>query len=1081
MQPGGFPEASLGQHGDQFGLQGRTHSDAVFALPQLGPGAGPPLGGAFARDNAMRSARSLDLGPLRGPPGHRQAANNALQQTGPGGFQPGSTPPQQRSRSHLQAGNRSASAQLGGSAGRGGGGLDPERGQGYRKLWQQVTKVGRGQKLGESNGALEFADMTVEDLLHIIRNLPPEESAVQAVSRGLFYLDSRALAALLKELHKAGLSNRASELFDWLRALPEGHELGPLCDVYTYTTLISQCGSHQQLRKALELVAEMRGRGIACNVHTYSALMNVCIKANELELALDVYNQLVRDGCTPNLVTYNILIDVHGKTGQWHEAIKVLDALESQGTKPEVRTYNTIINACNRSGQPEYALQVYERMLAEGTHPTATTYTALISAYGKTGKVEAALQIFEDMVARGCERNVITYSSLISACEKAGQWRLALQLFDEMHRDGCKPNVVTHNALIAACGQAGQWKAAREVFEGMGNSGCKPDAVTFSTLIAAYDKGGQWPLALQALDDMSAQGHRPDVGVVNVLVDMLSRSGVLLAQAKAVRLFQAAARQGQLRMMPQGPVDVTVVAFTVGTAVLATLQWLHDLRTRLAKNGWSRPPGQERVGLLLLKGKQGRSEAPSPAIQTAVQAVLDAAQIPFAVSIVSQGVRVEVDTNASAGLSGPALEGLLAPLDAGSFQEASRKLPNSLVITEDAGSALRCAKAFAAVKEFEDNHQRSPQKQQGSGASLEELLGDPAGRRERTLTLLHLARGLALSDEAAHDACQLLDRLAHRGLSSADARSPAVLAAALLIAAEQGERQAGVLLEPAAREANVDVQTLTAMQERLRGALGGDAGAISAIRIMHLYLERLGVDFKDTSHRSVPEAQGFMVEALMRPELQSVAPSVLAAAVLAAARHVTGSWPPWPDALISLTGYASAPGTPLAGALAAVLELAVGTLPERPPRLSPTLPIPTSPFRAMSPAASLQDQLQLPFVGMPRPPLIPTPDRAHMLRAGSAGQIPFPLAGGGLSAPGPSMLHDGRPRMQTHMQRATSMVTGTSDWNKLKSFGHPWAAHVNHWSELCLLGISLGRGSSIIVWQSVPHASRRQCLVEDVI
>ena len=77
---------------------------------------------------------------------------------------------------------------------------------------------------------------------------------------------------------------RASELFDWLRALPDGHELGPLCDVYTYTTLISQCGSHQQLRKALELVAEMRGRGIACNVHTYSALMNVCIKVSVLHM-----------------------------------------------------------------------------------------------------------------------------------------------------------------------------------------------------------------------------------------------------------------------------------------------------------------------------------------------------------------------------------------------------------------------------------------------------------------------------------------------------------------------------------------------------------------------------------------------------------------------------------------------------------------------------------------------------------------------------------------------------------------------------------------------------------------------------
>ena len=49
---------------------------------------------------------------------------------------------------------------------------------------------------------------------------------------------------------------------------------------------------------------------------------------------------------------------------------------------------------------------------------------------------------------------------------------------------------------------------------------------------------------------MAAQGHTPDVGVVNVLVDMLARSGVVLAQAKAVQLFQVAARQGQLRFQP---------------------------------------------------------------------------------------------------------------------------------------------------------------------------------------------------------------------------------------------------------------------------------------------------------------------------------------------------------------------------------------------------------------------------------------------------------------------------------------------------------------------------------------------------
>ncbi len=89
---------------------------------------------------------------------------------------------------------------------------------------------------------------------------------------------NRYLTRGWSEIPGVAAARRASELFDWLRSLPENHELAHLCDVYTYTTIISQCGSHQQLRKALELVAEMRGHGVVCNVHTYSALMNVCIK-----------------------------------------------------------------------------------------------------------------------------------------------------------------------------------------------------------------------------------------------------------------------------------------------------------------------------------------------------------------------------------------------------------------------------------------------------------------------------------------------------------------------------------------------------------------------------------------------------------------------------------------------------------------------------------------------------------------------------------------------------------------------------------------------------------------------------------
>ena len=59
---------------------------------------------------------------------------------------------------------------------------------------------------------------------------------------------------------------RAWQLFDWVRTLPEGHSLQRLCDAHTYSTMITLCGPWQQLRRALQLVAEMRNRSLECGI-----------------------------------------------------------------------------------------------------------------------------------------------------------------------------------------------------------------------------------------------------------------------------------------------------------------------------------------------------------------------------------------------------------------------------------------------------------------------------------------------------------------------------------------------------------------------------------------------------------------------------------------------------------------------------------------------------------------------------------------------------------------------------------------------------------------------------------------------
>jgi pentatricopeptide repeat protein len=176
--------------------------------------------------------------------------------------------------------------------------------------------------------------MSVEEVVQLLKRLPKSEPVPERAQRALYHFDSRAVALLLKDLSKAGQDGRAIELFDWLRQLPDRHLLRALCDVYTYTAMISLCIYQQNIDRAMELMNEMRARNIERNVHTYTALMNVCIKCGKLTAALEMYAAMRAADCTPNVVTFNTLIDVYGKLGQWDKAVQVLRIMRSEVRGP---------------------------------------------------------------------------------------------------------------------------------------------------------------------------------------------------------------------------------------------------------------------------------------------------------------------------------------------------------------------------------------------------------------------------------------------------------------------------------------------------------------------------------------------------------------------------------------------------------------------------------------------------------------------------------------------------------------------------------------------------------------------------
>lgn len=812
--------------------------------------------------------------------------------------------------------------------------------KGYRKLWQQVTNVNKGGHLAHPRHG--SGDTTVEDLVDIVLSLPPDAQAVPVIAQGLHSLDAGALAALLKELHRSKRWQRSQEIFDWLRHVEDTHPLKHLCTTMTYTTMISQCGSQQALRRAMELMAEMRGRGIPCNVHTYSALMNVCIKAGELELALDVYKQMLSEGCTPNLVTFNTLIDVYGKTGQWEEAIAVLDAVEEQGLEPEARTYNTAIIACNQSSRAAEALQVYQRMLNANARPTATTYTALISAYGKAGKLDQALEIFNNMENHGCEKNVITYSSLISACEKAGEWELAISLFNDMHAKGCQPNVVTYNSLIAACAHGGQAEKAQEIFEMMRKRGCRPDSVTFGALIGAYDRSGQWRGALSSFEAIRTSGCRADTVVYNNIVGCLWGTGVLKAQEKAVQIFHAACKQGHFRMTvscerdgsnssssigvafsPRCPnsgngvsTEFGMHAFTIGSAILCLYRWIVEIGNKLNSDG--NDSFGEVLTLTLNKGKPSR-EHTYPIIKEALLAKVKSWRAPLELSDIPVGCQISgKKDHIIEWMDKAVVRSSLQHFISFAYQDGQS---TENLFQQDAGAESRCMEAFAAVKQFESLQEVTlPNAEYSSSSS----------HAQAFLEMASLSKVYRYPEDVLYDGFDILMRVQEcQSIELSPGEGDIVSYACYLIAADQsyGELDSVEYIQGDGSDP-LHAQDVVCLAKKLKAQLKGTTSTISPVRVLKLYLERLGAYFEGhapSNHPVAGKAFGLLPVYISVPIARSFKSSVLAAAVLAIGRKEGGVSPFWPQALEYMTGYKDSPGTELREAIDALSSAGVSS------------------------------------------------------------------------------------------------------------------------------------------------------------
>lgn len=483
-------------------------------------------------------------------------------------------------------------------------------------------------------------------------------------------------------------------------------------------------------------------------------------------------------------------------------------------------------------GQPEEALKVYDRLIAAGHTPIATTYTALISAYGKSGQLQKALQTFQTMIRTGCERNIITYNALLATCERGGQWELALQLFNQMHKEGCHPNTASFNSLINVCAQAGKWEKAAEIFERMKIQNCKPDSMTYTALLHAFEKGGQWHRAVRIFEQMVQQGCRLDTLVHHTIIDLLWQSGVVWAQGKALQLFNSALRNyhvrlGVLQTLEDGVLEASVPSLSVGVAVLSLLKWLSDTRHSLDQEGMQILGNQ--VVIVVGKTKNSREQNLAE-VKKSIHCMLDGFKAPTAeIEETPAGLRcIMPSTNFAEWLCSDETKNALKKyVEDGLHVEMSRE-----ILAEDLETESRCREAFMAVRQFEDNH----------SLDCELMEKDYLMQRDQLINYAFIVSNkYDLKEETIHDAVLVMDRIMSTGVKIQDGVQSVFVAALVFISACRSEMQNKVMaMKDIDAFVGFPIGSVAKMEEQIISALYQDTSAISAVRVIKLYFERLG-------------------------------------------------------------------------------------------------------------------------------------------------------------------------------------------------------------------------------------------------
>lgn len=316
-----------------------------------------------------------------------------------------------------------------------------------------------------------------------------------------------------------------------------GQRVSPPPGVRAYTALLQGLAAAARFDDCIEVLDDMRLRGVPPNVVTFTTLADGMVNEGRLEEARGLLGRMRAEGVQPNAVTYNTLLRGYAELGQLAQCFKVVEEMATARVQPSLVSYNTLLNACVQSRETEFASLALKQLRASGLRPDAVTYAALLKDSGLRGDIPEARRIFAEMCANPrVSVDVAVINAMLSILVGCGACEEAERLLLTMQECGCQPDVISFGTLVGGFAMQDDLERAERVLQRCRNALVQPDARMFDDMIDLCCRKAAFDRAKSLISEMEERGFQPDKlkydRLLNALLANNSRGGTVVRTRK---------------------------------------------------------------------------------------------------------------------------------------------------------------------------------------------------------------------------------------------------------------------------------------------------------------------------------------------------------------------------------------------------------------------------------------------------------------------------------------------------------------------------------------------------------------------